>query len=143
MADLVLYDGVCGLCNRLNRFILKRDSRDRFHFASLQGSLATDLLRHYRCYAPDLNTVYVLANHGAPGEALFSKARAVLFVLKSLGGIWGLTRIFELLPSWLLDAIYDFVAARRYRWFGRCDTCMAPQPQHRSKFIDDGGAPDR
>jgi predicted DCC family thiol-disulfide oxidoreductase YuxK len=143
MADLVLYDGVCGLCNRLNQFILKRDSRDRFRFASLQGSLATDLLRRYRCDAADLNTVYVVAKHGAPGEALLSKARAGLFVLRALGGIWGLTRIFELLPSRLLDAMYDFMAARRYRWFGRYDACMAQLPRHRSKFIDDGGAPDK
>jgi predicted DCC family thiol-disulfide oxidoreductase YuxK len=141
MADLVLYDGICGLCNRLNQFILKRDSRDQFRFSSLQSALAGKLLQRYGRKSDDRDTVYVVANYGAPNECLFAKARAVLFVLGAIGGIWGLTRIVDVLPSPFLDGLYDFVALRRYRWFGHSDTCIAPQPEHRSKFLDDRGSP--
>jgi predicted DCC family thiol-disulfide oxidoreductase YuxK len=143
MADLVLYDGICGLCNRLNQFILKRDSRDRFRFAALQSSIAGELLHRYGRDPGDLNTVYLIANYGTRDERLLSKGRAVLFVLRALGGIWSLGRIFELLPSRFLDWLYDVVARRRYRWFGRFDACVVPQPNHRAKFLDDGASPRR
>jgi predicted DCC family thiol-disulfide oxidoreductase YuxK len=141
MADLVLYDGICGLCNRLNQFILKRDSRDRFRFAALQSPIASELLHRYGRDPSDLNTVYLIANYGAPDERLLWKGRAVLFVLRALGGIWSLARIFELMPSRFLDWVYDVVARRRYRWFGRFDACVVPQPDHRAKFLDDGASP--
>jgi predicted DCC family thiol-disulfide oxidoreductase YuxK len=141
MAHLVLYDGVCGLCNRLNQFTLKRDSGDRFRFAALQSPIARELLQRYGREASDLNTVYVIVNYGAPDERLLSKGRAVLFVLRALGRIWSLARIFELLPSRFVDRLYDLVARRRYRWFGRFDACVVPQPRDRSKFLDDGAAP--
>jgi predicted DCC family thiol-disulfide oxidoreductase YuxK len=143
MADLVLYDGVCGLCNRLNQFILKRDASDRFRFAVLQSSLAGELLQRYGRDASDLNTVYVVVNYGAPDERLLFKSRAVLSVLRALGGPWSLARIFEPLPSRFLDRLYDFVARRRYRWFGRFDACVVPQPHDRSKFLEDGAPPRR
>lgn len=143
MADLVLYDGVCGLCNRLNQFILKRDSGDRFRFAALQSSIAAELLHRYGRDASDLNTVYVIMKYGAPDERLLSKGRAILFVLGALGRIWRLARIFELLPPRLLDRLYDVVARRRYRWFGRFDACVVPQARDRSKFLDDGTTPRR
>jgi predicted DCC family thiol-disulfide oxidoreductase YuxK len=141
MAHLVLYDGVCGLCNRLNQFTLKRDSGDRFRFAALQSPIAGELLQRYGRDASDLNTVYVIVNYGAPDVRLLSKGRAVLFVLRALGRIWSLARIFELLPSRFVDRLYDLVARRRYRWFGRFDACVVPQPRDRSKFLDDGAAP--
>ncbi len=136
MPDLLLYDGVCGLCNRFNQFILRRDSRDQFRFASLQSILASDLLRCYGHDANRLDTVYVVASYGEPGERLYAKAHAVLFVLRTLGGVWGLARVCAFLPSWFLDLLYDFVATHRYRFFGRSDSCMLPEPWHRSKFID-------
>lgn len=141
MSDLVLYDGVCGLCNRVNQFILKRDSRDQFRFSSLQSSISGELLQRYGRKADDLDTVYVVANYGAPNECLLAKARAVLFVLGAIGGIWGLARVLELLPFRLLDGLYDLVAARRHRWFGRSNTCIAPPPEHRSKFLDNRAPP--
>jgi len=138
MADLIFYDGVCGLCDRLNQFILKRDSADRFRFTSLQGSLAHDLLHRYGRDADDLNTVYVIVDHGARTERLLSKGRAVIHVLKSLGGAWKLARVFDLLPLAVVDALYAFVARHRYRWFGHYDACAVPTAHHRAKFLDEG-----
>lgn len=141
MPDLVLYDGVCGLCNRLNQFILRRDLRDRFRFAALQSALGTEALRRHGRDARDLDTVYFIADYGGPGERLHTKARAVLLVLRTLGGVWRAARLLELLPSWLLEASYDFVASRRYQLFGRSESCFAPPPEYRSKFLDDLGTP--
>jgi predicted DCC family thiol-disulfide oxidoreductase YuxK len=135
---LVLYDGVCGLCNRLNQFILKRDRLDRFRFAALQSSVAGDLLRRYQRNPDDLDTVYVVADYGQPTERVLWKGRAVVFVLKALGGLWSWARILDFLPTAVLDVLYEFVAKHRYRWFGRSEQCMLPEPRHRSKFIDPG-----
>ncbi len=136
MAELVLFDGVCGLCNRLNRFILVRDAADRFRFAQLQGVVASDLLARYGRTAADLDTVYVIADYGGPEERLLDKSRAIFHVLAKLGGIWKVARVFAILPVRLTDAAYSFVARHRYRWFGKTEVCMVPQPHHRAKFID-------
>jgi len=98
MPDLVLYDGVCGLCNRTNQFILKRDRADRFRFASLQSELAKQLLGRHGYVADALDTVYVVADWQGPAEAVFSKAGAALFVLRALGGVWTLASVLGLLP---------------------------------------------
>jgi predicted DCC family thiol-disulfide oxidoreductase YuxK len=139
VADLVLYDGVCGLCNRLVQFILRRDRADRFRFASLQGALAADLLRRYGRDARDLDTVYLVRDHGTPGEALLAKSRAVFAMLDRLGGPWLLVRVLRLLPRSVLDFAYDQIARRRYRWFGRYDACPLPAPGARAKFLDGSG----
>jgi predicted DCC family thiol-disulfide oxidoreductase YuxK len=139
VATLILYDGLCGLCNRLNQFILRRDAHDRFRFAALQGALAGDLLRRHGRDARDLDTVFVVKNYGEPGQTLLSKGRAIIFVLRTLGGLWTLAWIFNLLPRRLLDAAYDQIARRRYRWFGRYDACPLPAPGVRQKFLDGGG----
>jgi predicted DCC family thiol-disulfide oxidoreductase YuxK len=113
----------------LNHFILKRDSADHFHFASLQGSLAHDLLHRYNRDANDLDTVYVFADFGEKTERLLSKGRAVIHVLRSLGGVWSAARVLEVLPAKLVDALYAFVARHRYGWFGRYETCLLPRPK--------------
>ncbi len=132
---LLLYDGVCGLCDRLVQFVLRHDRADRFRFAALQSPLAGNLLRGYGRDAADLDTVYVIARHGEPTAKLLSKGRAVLFVLAELGGIWRLASVLRVLPRPLLDFGYDQIARRRYRWFGRYDACPLPTPATRAKFL--------
>lgn len=136
MADLVLYDGRCGLCSRLNQFILARDATDHFRFASLQSLLAADLLRRLGRDAKDLDTVYVVANYGERGQHLLWKGRGVIHVLRSLGGVWGLARLLQLLPGAWVDALYSLVARHRYRWFGQSETCLLLSAQDQAKFLD-------
>lgn len=138
MPDLVLYDGACGLCDRLNRFILARDRRERFLFAPLQGSVARAALARHGRDATALDAVHVVAGFGGHGERVVTGARGVLYVLRGLGGVWGLARCLERVPSRWLDATYDLVAARRYRWFGRSDACVALRPEHRARFLEHG-----
>lgn len=147
MSDLVLYDGTCFLCHRLNQFILRRDDRDRFRFAALQSGFAEEALRRHgreardldRELYRDLDTVAVIVDFEKETERAIFKARATLHVLRSLVGVWKLARILEPLPTRWLDWGYDFVARRRYRWFGRSETCLAPRPEYRSKFLDGTG----
>lgn len=142
MAHLVLYDGVCGLCNRLVQFILRRDRAAQFRFASQQSAFATDLLRRHGRAAADLDTVYVFARYGQPDQTVLEKGRAILFVLGQLGGFWRLGLILGMLPRPILDFAYDRIARRRYRWFGRLDVCPLPTPATRERFLDgaDAGA---
>jgi predicted DCC family thiol-disulfide oxidoreductase YuxK len=133
---IVLYDGVCGLCNRLNQFLLRRDRHDRFRFASLQSRFAADLLKRHGADAHDLDTVYVVIDYGQPGERLLARSDAILHVLSQLDGIWKLARMGRALPKVLRDAVYKVVARNRYRVFGKHESCLLPEPQHRAKFLD-------
>jgi len=133
---IVLYDGVCGLCNRLVQFVLKRDVNDRFHFASLQSEFASSLLRKYEFDPKDLDTVYVVVNHCGPTERPLARSDAILYILQQLGGVWKIALIGKLLPKFFRDALYNLVARNRYRVFGRRESCMLPPEKHRHKFLD-------
>ena len=152
MASVVFYDGVCGLCNRLVRFLLRRDRHARLLFAPLQGTLARTVLGRHGYNPSDLDTVYVIADRRAPErprreesarwggpERVLSKSRAILHALGLLGGGWRLfARVGSLVPVALADALYDAVAKRRYRTFGKLESCPIPPPEWRGRFIMDG-----
>ncbi len=133
---IILYDGVCGLCDRLTRLIIRRDRRRQFRFASLQGDSAARVLSRYGRDPRDLDTLYVICRHGTPSESLLSRSEAVLFVLSELGGVWRLSRALRWLPTFLVDHGYGLVARYRYRVFGRYDACPVPEPSDRGRFIE-------
>ncbi|HEV7474021.1 MAG TPA: DCC1-like thiol-disulfide oxidoreductase family protein [Pyrinomonadaceae bacterium] len=134
--SIVFYDGVCGLCNHLVQFLLKRDAHDRFRFASLQSDFARNVLTRHGRDPHDLDTVYVVKDYNQSNEALLSHSDAILHMLNQLGGIWKLTGIGRVLPKVFRDAVYRTVARNRYRVFGKHESCMLPEPQHRQKFLD-------
>jgi predicted DCC family thiol-disulfide oxidoreductase YuxK len=136
---IVFYDGVCGFCNRMVRFLAHRDRRDRFRFASLQGPLAAELLLGHDANPAELDTFYVLVDYGLPDERVYSRARGVLRLFRELGGLWALVGLLGILPASILDAAYDGFAARRYRIFGRYEQCPLPEPGQRRKFVDTVG----
>jgi predicted DCC family thiol-disulfide oxidoreductase YuxK len=133
---IVLYDGVCGLCNRLVQFLLVRDNHDRLRFASLQSEFAAQVLKRHGADPHDLDTVYVVVDYGQPGERLLARSNAILFLVSQLDGIWKLAGIGRVLPRVLRDAVYKVVAGNRYRVFGKYESCMLPAPKHRDKFLD-------
>jgi predicted DCC family thiol-disulfide oxidoreductase YuxK len=134
---ILLYDGVCGLCNRLVQFILRRDRHAIFRFASLQSALAAGILARHGANPSDLDTVYVVLNHELPDESLLSRSDAVLFVLKQLGGPWRpAASLLQFLPKFLRNAAYNAIARHRYRLFGRSEVCTLPRDQDRSRFLD-------
>jgi predicted DCC family thiol-disulfide oxidoreductase YuxK len=132
---IVLYDGVCGLCNRLVQFVLKRDKKDVFRFAALQSSFARALLARHGYSTDDLNTVYVVLDPGSPVERLLRKSGAIAFILEQLGGKWRLLASFRLVPQIGRDLAYDLVARFRYPVFGNYNACPLPTPKDRAKFV--------
>ncbi len=130
---VILYDGVCGLCNGLVRFVLPRDRRRLFKFAQLQSPIAEAALAPFERGAQALDTFYVIENYGGPDAQLHWKSRAAFAVARGLGWWW--VAPLRLVPRGLADVIYDIVARNRYRWFGKHDTCPIPDPQHRSRFL--------
>jgi predicted DCC family thiol-disulfide oxidoreductase YuxK len=133
---LVLYDGVCGLCNRLNTFLLPRDVDAVFAFASLQSEAGQSLLKRFGRASDSLDTFYVVTNYRSASPVLLAKSRAALFVLTTLGGFWRWLALFGVLPSTLLDRAYDVIARNRYRILGRSETCLLPAPEYKTRFID-------
>ena len=133
---IVLYDGVCGLCNRAVQFLLQRDRHDRLRFASLQSDFAATLLKRHDVDHQDLDTIYVVLNQGETNEALLAKSDAALFLTKAIGGVWNIARVGRIIPRPIRNRLYDFVARHRYQVFGKYENCMLPDPRHKHKFIE-------
>ncbi len=134
---IILYDGVCGLCNRLVQFALKRDRADRLRFASLQSDFAARILARHGLNPQSLDTVYLVLDYDQPAERLFARSQAVLKILQQLGSAWrAVAALGRALPLAIRDFFYNLVARTRYRIFGRYDTCPLPTPDQRAKFLD-------
>jgi predicted DCC family thiol-disulfide oxidoreductase YuxK len=133
---LILYDGVCGLCDRLNRFVLARDGEGLFRFASIQGDVGRRILQEMGKDPDRLTTSYVVVDHESKSRSLLAKSDGSLFVLKHLGWPWKAAAALGILPRPFRDWCYDLVARHRYRIFGRLDACTAPLPEHRDRHLD-------
>ncbi|HVL39037.1 MAG TPA: DCC1-like thiol-disulfide oxidoreductase family protein [Fimbriimonadaceae bacterium] len=133
--QVILYDGVCGLCDRTVQFVLARDRSGLFHFAPIQSEYAAGLLRRHGIDAAELNTLYLVRDVSQPGERLLVRGRAVLAILTQLGKLWPLLHVLRVLPPFLLDAGYGLVARNRYRMFGKFDSCRLPSAAQRSRFL--------
>ena len=133
---LVLYDGVCALCNGLVQFLLARDRRGVFRFASLQSPTGRAIVTRYGGNPEDLTSFYVVKNYQTASARALTRSRAALFVMNEIGWPWKLARVVEVLPTAILNRGYDLIAGSRYRVFGRYDHCLAPQPEFRDRFVD-------
>ena len=136
MTHIIFHDGLCGLCHRLNRFVLKHDRNVKFGFAPLQSPFAHGILERYGKDPENLETFYLLADRGTASARLLQKGLAALEVLRALGWPWRIACISRILPSSLLDFGYDLVARNRYRLFGKFETCPLPVSEHRERFFD-------
>jgi predicted DCC family thiol-disulfide oxidoreductase YuxK len=133
---LVLYDGVCGLCNRLLRFLLEHDRRGVFTFASLQSAVGAGMVKQFGGDPDTLTSSCVVAEYQTNRAQLFSRSRAALFVAGELGWPWKAAVMLRVLPTAILDRGYDVVARNRYRVFGRLEQCLIPRPEVRGRFIE-------
>jgi predicted DCC family thiol-disulfide oxidoreductase YuxK len=127
---IVLFDGVCNLCNDTVRFVLARDLEGRFKFAPLQSGAGRALLTKYGLSADLLGTVVLIED----GRA-FERSDAALRIAAGLGGAWLALGALRLVPRPLRDALYDWIARNRYRWFGRREECALPTPDQRHRFL--------
>ena len=126
---ILLFDGICNLCNNLVFFIIKRDPKSQFKFAALQSETGKLLLKKYILESNNLNTVVYIK-----GEKYFLKSTAILNIIKDLGGYWKLFYAFIIIPKFIRDFIYDLIAKSRYRIFGKKESCMIPSPDINKRF---------
>ena len=133
---LLLYDGVCGLCDRFVRFVLTHDHRRRFRFAAMQSRVGRDLLTTYGRNPDRLETVHVVPDYESAAGRVLNRSAAALFVFDQLGWPWRMVPVLGWAPAALLDWLYDRVAAHRYRVFGRHAACRVPSPEYRDRFLD-------
>ena len=127
---IILFDGVCNLCNRAVQFVIKRDNKNYFRFASLQSDIGQQILRQYTLPTNITDSFLLVEN-----EKVFDRSTAALRVLKQLKNLWPFLYAFIIVPKFMRDAVYNFIARNRYRWFGKTDECMLPTPELQSKFL--------
>jgi predicted DCC family thiol-disulfide oxidoreductase YuxK len=135
-AHLFLYDGECGLCSRMLRFLLQHDRRGVFRFAPLQGPTGKAIVRDAGANPHDLTSMYVVANYRTLAATVLTRSQAALFAAGELGWPWKIARAANVLPEGLLDRLYAFVARNRYSIFGRNDRCLAPTDEFRDRLVD-------
>ncbi|MDY6765129.1 MAG: thiol-disulfide oxidoreductase DCC family protein [Halobacteria archaeon] len=128
---IVLFDGVCNLCNGFIQFIIPRDPEAKFRFAPLQSEVGNDLLEGFNAQTEELESIVLVE-----GDRYYKKSSAVLRILKHIGGVYSLLYPLRFIPRPIRDYIYDFVADHRYGWFGKKDQCMVPSPENKSRFLE-------
>lgn len=128
---VVLFDGVCNLCNRSVQFIIRRDKKKQFLFASLQGKTGQEVLKKFDLPANDFNSFIVLE-----GDKIYTRSTAALRMFKKLSGGWKIFYGFIILPRFMRDALYNLIAKNRYKWYGKRDECMMPTPELKERFLD-------
>lgn len=128
---IILFDGVCNLCDTLVQFVIKHDAQDQFRFVALQSELGQNILQHIGINPKHMDTVVLYL----PGKAYYTKSNAALQIAKSLGGFFHLGTVFRILPKPIRNGIYDYVASKRYQWYGKKEICLVPSPELASKFL--------
>ena len=127
---VLLFDGVCNLCNNAVQFILRNEHTGVILFSPLQSTEAKNLLIKYNLETDQLDTLVYIRNNLA-----LTKSDAVIAILGDMGGIWRMGSLFKLLPKAFRDYIYEFIVRKRYGWFGKKDTCMVPNEAISNRFI--------
>lgn len=131
MAKLILFDGVCNLCNNSVQFIIKRDKKNRFLFASLQGRTGQEYLHRFGLPENTFNS-FLLVEDGT----CYTRSTAALRIARSLSGLWPLLYAGIVIPRFIRDAVYNLIARNRYKWFGKKEECWVPTPELKKKFLD-------
>lgn len=133
---ILLYDGECNVCDKSVQFVLKRDKKDLFRFASLQSSFGQNVLKKHKKNLSDLDTMYLIENYATETEKLHKKSSAVLHVLKNLQFPWKILTIGLIIPTFLRDFLYTINAKYRYSLWGKRDACRILTPDIKHKFLD-------
>jgi predicted DCC family thiol-disulfide oxidoreductase YuxK len=127
---VVLFDGVCNLCEGSVLFIIKRDPKGIFRFAALQSTYGSELLSKHGLSTDQFRTIVLVNN-----DRVYERSRAALEIARRLNGLWSLLYVLIIVPPFLRNWIYDWISSNRYRWFGKKDQCMIPTPELRARFL--------
>ena len=128
---IILFDGVCNLCNSSVQFVIKRDREAKFKYASLQSVSGQALLKKFNLPLEQFDS-FIYIN----GDQVFQRSAGALNVLKDLGGFWKLLYGFIIVPSFIRDFVYNYIAKNRYKFFGKRESCMIPTPELKKRFLD-------
>ncbi len=129
-SSVILFDGICNLCNAAVQFVIKRDRKNYFNFASLQSVEGQRLLNKYNLPATDFNSFILIED-----DKVFLRSSAALKVTNRLKGLWPLLYGFMIIPKFLRDGVYNIIAKNRYKWFGKQKECMVPTPELQARFL--------
>lgn len=127
---IVLFDGVCNLCNGFVNWVIDRDPKAKVMFGSLQSEEAKSLLSKFGESPDYLDSIVAIKN-----DKLYKNSRAVLEICLTIGGVYKLMGVFLIVPNFIRDAVYKWVARNRYKWFGKSESCRIPTPELKSRFL--------
>ena len=127
---VVLFDGVCNLCNSVVQLVIKHDPKKQFRFASLQSPFGQQVLQQFHLPATSFNSFILLEN-----GRIYTKSTGALRMAKKLGGLWALLYGFMIVPPFIRNGVYNWVARNRYKWYGKQETCWLPTPDLKMRFI--------
>lgn len=130
--QLILFDGVCNLCNSSVLYVIKRDKKDKFLFAPLQSDIGKTIINKFQIDTDDTDSILL---YNPKNESLSYKSSAALHVAKQLGFPINILSVFLIVPTFISNWVYDYIAKNRYKWYGKKDACMIPTPELKSKFI--------
>ena len=130
--ELILFDGVCNLCNTSVQLVIKNDKNNIFLFAPLQGQTAKDIISKYNIDTSKVDSILLYI----PEKGLFLKSTAAMKIASRLGFAWNLLSLFLIIPAFIRNWIYDLIAKNRYKWFGKKEACMFPTKELKSKFLE-------
>jgi len=129
--SIILFDGVCNLCNSSINFIIKHDSKKQFLFASLQSDAAKEILLQFSSKKVRFDSIVLIENN-----IIYDKSTAALKIFSNLNWVFKLLSIFIIIPKFIRDWLYNYIAKNRYKWFGKKEHCMLPNPNVKSRFIE-------
>ena len=127
---LILFDGVCNLCNSSVNFVIDRDKKEKFKFASLQSKEAQEILGKYEVQTGEIDSIILIKQN-----KVYYKSSAILEISKDMGSFWSMLYVFKIVPTFIRNWIYDSVAAHRYQWFGKRDQCRIPTEDLKNRFL--------
>ncbi len=128
---IILFDGVCNLCNSAVQFVIQNDKKDVFRFVALQSDLGQEILNHIGINPKNIDSIILYE----PSVAYYYKSSAAIEIAKSLGGFWHLGTVFRIIPTGIRNSLYDYIAKNRYKWYGKKESCMIPTPELKAKFL--------
>jgi predicted DCC family thiol-disulfide oxidoreductase YuxK len=128
---IILFDGVCNLCNSAVQFVIEHDKKDVFRFVALQSELGKEILKHIGLNPENIDSIILYE----PGVAYYYKSQAAIQISRSLGGFWHFGTIFRIIPTRISNLLYDYIAKNRYKWYGKKESCIIPTPELKAKFL--------
>lgn len=128
---IILFDGVCNLCDATVQRIIENDKNDVFKFAAIQSEIGQEIIKHIGVDTAKTDSIILYE----PGQAYYYKAEAAMQIAKEMGGWYSVIGWFTFLPKGLSNAVYDYVARNRYKWYGKKSECMIPTPELKTKFL--------